>query len=175
MRLGNRLIGAACFLAALVLNPNVGCSSTDPGESPWTYTESQMQEAVVGTYEGAADVDGAPETVTVTITRPTRAGGSTPSSLRLQCGSRNFLVKPADACISVSNMPVVATSVSAGNAVPSGQFTGTFTAYYTLTGQLELTGDRSDRLTASYEGGSFVGWEYAGPDGRVLPLSLARR
>jgi hypothetical protein len=50
---------------------------------------------------------------------------------------------------------------------------GTFTAFHTLVGILDLTGDHV-RLSATYADGHFSNWSYTGPDGVVVQLDLTR-
>lgn len=102
-----RIVWGLAFVVALILNPGAGCgSNNDPPQ--WTYSESDMERAVVGTYVGAAGADASLDTVTLTIARAPAAPGSKPASLRLQCGSRIFVVTPAGACASLSTMPLMA-------------------------------------------------------------------
>lgn len=171
-----RIVWGVCFFVALLVNPNLGCGSSESQPQPaWLYDESEMEHAVIGTYQGTAQIDGSVGDITVTLTRPTTTGGPTPASLRLQCGSRMFWVKPAGACASLSIMTVQAELVSTSSAVPSAHLTGQFTAYYTLTGPIDLSTDTGAHLTAEYTDGRFSNWSYTAGSGATVPLNLVAR
>jgi hypothetical protein len=121
------------------------------------------------------NADGAAETVTVTIAR-VPAPGSVAAGLTPLCGTRTFFVKPAGACITASKMAIKATVVSSGPVVKSGELTGDFTAYHTLTGELDLSAG-SARLSAMYQDGRFGAWTYywSGDNSGSIGLDLSRK
>jgi hypothetical protein len=160
------------FFLSLLVNPNVACSSDGGGEQ-WTYSESDMEKAVVGTYSGTVSFDGAAETVTLKIKRAPAGAGSA-AVLLPECESRTFLVKPAGACVVRSTMPVVADLSSTGSSIPATHFTGDFTAYLQLEGSLELSVPNSAQLTANYSNGRFSEWSYSDGNGAVR-LALEKR
>ncbi len=126
------------FGVALVANPYLACSSN---EQDFTYSEQDMKSAMLGDWEGTADLDG--ESVSFTLTLEQASSKSTTQSvkaptLKPQCGSRSF-VKPAAACESVSNMPLLGTLASA-NPTLNGPVTGYLIASRILEGA-ELTLD----------------------------------
>lgn len=157
-----------------MVNPTAGCSSNET-PTQWQYDESEMEQAAAGTYSGTVAIDGSTEPVTLIISRPPAPGGATPARLESQCGSRTFFVKPADACVSMSTMPLQGELWSTGPLIASGHFTGQFIAFYTLTGQLELSDAGGARLSANYADGHFSEWTYSAPAGGVVPLDLERR
>ncbi len=116
---------------AFIVNPYVACSSSN--QSDFTYSETEMQESVLGTWEGTARLDG--ETVPFSLvleqaSTKSKPQTATPSSVTPQCASRSF-VKPAGACLALTSMPVVGTLTSE-NPSFNGAVDGTFTAYRTL-------------------------------------------
>lgn len=114
------------FGLALVVNPYLACSSREPD---FTYSESEMKDAVLGTWHGTADLDG--ETVEFSLVLEQASAKSKTQSISApkvqpQCGSRSF-VKPAAACISESQMPIVGT-VTSGNPALNGSIDGEVSA-----------------------------------------------
>lgn len=57
--------------------------------------------------------------------------------------------------------------------IPRAPLSGTFTAFHTLVGTLDLIGDHH-HVSASYADGHFSNWRYTGPNGVVVPLDLTR-
>lgn len=119
----NKWLFFAVFGVALVVNPYLACSSSS--EADFTYTESEMKSAVLGTWQGTADIDG--ETVQFSLVLEQASAKSKTQSISAphvqpQCGNRSF-VKPAKACISMSQMPVVGTLTS-GNPALNGSVDG---------------------------------------------------
>jgi len=105
------------FGLALVVNPYLACSNSN--EADFTYSESEMKSAVLGTWQGTADIDG--ETVEFSLVLEQASAKSQTQSISAppvqpQCGNRSF-VKPAGACISMSQMPIVGTLTSANPAL----------------------------------------------------------
>jgi len=161
-----RIVWVISFVFSLLANPSVACSSTDNGGEQWTYTENDMEKAVVGTYAGTLALDGSSEVVTLKITRAAAGVGSA-AMLRPQCASRTFFVKPAGACLVSSTMPIVADLTSTGSAIPAAHFTGSFTAYLTLDGTVELSVVNRAELSANYSNGRFSEWTYSDANGSV--------
>jgi len=131
-----------------------------------------MEAAVVGTYAGTVNVDGAAETVTLTIDRSVTTNGAA-ARLTPLCGSRTFFIKPAGACVSMSTMAVKATLVSSGALIRSTELAGEFRAFLTLSGELFLSGAAAS-LSATYQDGRFGGWSYSSDAGGTIGLDLSR-
>jgi hypothetical protein len=106
----------AVFGVALVINPYLACSSKD---DEFSFTESDLKAAVLGTWQGTADLDG--ETVEFSLVLEQASAKSKAQSLSApkvqpQCGARSF-VKPAGACIGSTTMPVSGTLTSVNPAL----------------------------------------------------------
>ena len=119
------------FGVALVINPYLACSSED--ESDFTYSEADMKEALLGIWQGTAELDG--EAVPFSLVLEQSSAKSSPQNVAApkvqpQCGSRSF-VKPAGACVSFSTMPVVGTLTSE-NPTLNGAVEGDIAAYRNL-------------------------------------------
>lgn len=114
------------FGVALVVNPYLACSSS---EDDFTYSEQDMKAAILGDWQGTADLDGESAPFTLTLEQAS-ANSKTQSvaapGVKPQCGSRSF-VKPAAACASESVMPLVGTITSASPAL-NGVVTGELSA-----------------------------------------------
>lgn len=122
----NKWLFFAVFGVALVANPYLACSNSN---EDFTYSESEMKSAVLGTWQGTADIDG--ETVEFSLVLEQASAKSKTQSVSApqvqpQCGSRSF-VKPARACISTSQMPIVGTLTS-GNPALNGAVDGEVSA-----------------------------------------------
>ena len=119
------------FGVALVINPYLACSSED--ENDFTYSEADMKEALLGTWQGTAELDG--ETVPFSLVLEQASAKSSTQSIAApkvqpQCGSRSF-VKPAGACVSLSTMPVVG-ALTSENPTLNGVVEGDIAAYRNL-------------------------------------------
>lgn len=115
---------------ALVVNPYLACSSKD---DDFSYSESEFKAAVLGTWQGTADLDG--EQVEFSLVLEQAPAKSKTQSLAApkvqpQCGTRSF-VKPAAACISMSEMPIVG-SLTSVNPELNGAVDGDVHAYAQL-------------------------------------------
>ena len=143
------------FVLGFLGSPSIGCGPSDQ----FTYGESDMERAVVGTYSGSAMDAGTGETFTLKIAQASAATGTQTSPLRIQCATRTF-VKPAGACGSESVMLLTAEFQSDQQSVPDSQMAGEFTAFRTLVGGLDLMG-AGVHLSASYADGHFSNWSYA--------------
>jgi hypothetical protein len=104
------------FGLALVINPYLACSSNEDG---FAFSESDLKAAVLGTWQGTADLDG--ETVEFSLVLEQASAKSktqslSPPKVQPQCGARSF-VKPAGACISSTTMPVSGTLTSVNPAL----------------------------------------------------------
>lgn len=104
------------FGLALVINPYLACSSNEDG---FSFSESDLKAAVLGTWQGTAELDG--ETVEFALVLEQASAKSKAQSLSApkvqpQCGARSF-VKPAGACISSTTMPVSGTLTSVNPAL----------------------------------------------------------
>jgi hypothetical protein len=104
------------FGLALVVNPYLACSSNEDG---FSFSESDLKAAVLGTWQGTADLDG--ETVEFSLVLDQASAKSKTQSLSApkvqpQCAARSF-VKPAGACSSTTSMPVSGTLTSVNPAL----------------------------------------------------------
>ncbi len=128
---GKKLLLLAAFGVALVANPYLACSHS--GESDFTYAESDMKDAVLGSWQGSAEIDG--ETVPFSLVleqarRKSKTQSISAPKVQPQCGSRSF-VKAAAACVSLSEMPVIGT-LSSENPALDGAVEGHVQAFRTL-------------------------------------------
>jgi hypothetical protein len=120
------------FGLALVINPYLGCSSND---DEFSYSESDLKAAVLGNWQGTADLDGEQVEFSLVLEQaPAKSKTQSLSAPRVkpQCSSRSF-VKPAAACISMSDMPLVGTLTSV-NPELNGAVDGEVQAYRDLDG-----------------------------------------
>jgi hypothetical protein len=120
------------FGLALLVNPNLACSSNDD-EEDFTYSEQDMKAVVLGDWQGTAEFDG--ESVAFTLSLAQASAKSQTQSisappLQPQCGSRSF-VKPAAACISMSEM-LLAGTITSDHPLLDGSVTGSAVAYRNL-------------------------------------------
>jgi hypothetical protein len=105
------------FGLALVANPYLACSNSN--ETEFSYSEADMKDAVLGTWQGTAEMDG--ETVEFSLvleqasTKSKTQGLSAPKA-QPQCTSRSF-VKPAGACYVTSSMTLMGTLTSVNPAL----------------------------------------------------------
>jgi hypothetical protein len=116
---------------AFVANPYLACSES--GESDFTYSETDMQSVVLGSWQGSAELEGASTPFSLTLEQASsksKTQSIKPPRVQPQCGSRSF-VKPAAACASETTMPVVG-SLSSENPALNGPVDGYFIAYRTL-------------------------------------------
>jgi hypothetical protein len=127
----------------LVVNPYLGCSES--GESDFTYSEAEMKLALLGTWQGTAELDGVTTPFSLSLEQASgksKTQGAAAPQVQPQCGSRSF-VKPAAACVSETTMPLVG-GLSSENPALNGAVDGYFVAYRTLD---------SVELHAAVEGG----------------------
>jgi hypothetical protein len=125
------------FGLAFVMNPYLACSNA--GESEFSYSEADMKEAALGSWEGSAEIDG--ESVDFSLLLEQASAKSKTQSVSApkvqpQCASRSF-VKPAGACLTMSELLVVGTLTSVNPAL-NGPVDGSVVAYKDL-GPAELT------------------------------------
>jgi hypothetical protein len=128
------------FALTFLVNPHlVACSSAfaDGDDADFTYSEADMRAAVLGDWQGTAELDG--ETTAFTLTL--RQASATPSGqglvappVRPQCGLRTF-VAPAAACASISTM-VLAGTITSDHPRLTGSVTGELEAFRTLDSSL---------------------------------------
>jgi hypothetical protein len=156
------------FGLALVVNPYLGCSSNG---QDFSYSEADLKDATLGTWQGSAEIDG--EQVEFSLVLEQASAKSKTQSLSApkvqpQCATRSF-VKPAGACASLSEMPVVGTLTSV-NPELNGAVDGVVHAYQNLspadlslrledgkqlTGMVEKQSLSDGRITSKVELGTF--------------------
>ena len=166
---GKRWLRVGAFVVALVVNPYLGCDRS--GDSDFTYAEADMKEAVLGSWQGSADIDG--ESVPFSLVLEQASGKSktqatVPPKVQPPCGLRSF-VKPAAACVSSTDMPVTGT-LSSENPLLDGAVEGHAQAFRTLdsvsltlslqdgkvlTGAIEKQALGEGRVTAAGQLGTF--------------------
>ncbi len=157
------------FGVALVVNPYLACRHS--GESDFTYAEADMKDAVLGTWQGSADIDSESVPFSLVLEQASRRSKTqniaAPKS-QPQCGSRSF-VKPAAACASLSDMPVIGT-LSSENPAFDGAVEGHVLGFRTLdsaaltltlqdgkvlSGNIEKQAVSDGRLSAAAQVGTF--------------------
>jgi hypothetical protein len=148
---GKRWLVLGGFGLALVVNPYLACSSE--GQSDFDYSEDEMKRAVLGTWQGTAELGG--ETIPFSLvleqaSSKSKTQGVHAPSAQPQCASRSF-VKPAAACISQTTMPVIGTLTSVSPEL-NGAVDGTFAAGRNLSAvRLELSVDGGASLTGTVD------------------------
>lgn len=130
---------AAVCAVVFVVNPAyfMGCgdggSETSEAEDDFTFGESELQSAVVGSWSGEITTDGQAVGFTMTLEQDS---ASRSQALRTVgqglCGTRSF-VKGAAACVAVTTMPLV------------GQLTIEGEAAQAVYGDVEVYGARFER------------------------------
>jgi hypothetical protein len=125
----------AIFGVALVINPYLACSQSNEGggDRDFKYSEQDMKLAVLGSWQGTAELDGVTTSFSLTLEQAglesTTQGVAAPQ-LRPQCSSRSF-VKPVGACTSESTMPLIGT-ISSENPELDGALDGDASAFLVL-------------------------------------------
>ena len=169
------ILGASLCLLALVINPTVGCSSS---EDEFRFSEADMRTAVAGKYTGS--ISGTSEMATLTLTEGTNAASSSPQSLgarQLQQCSRSFsFVKPAAACIPTTTMAVSGQVSSSNGSIATSVVNGIFEIHSAdLTdGVITLTLTDTSTVTSSFQNGAFGVWQYRDASGLDYSLDLAK-
>ena len=160
------------FGLALVINPYLGCSSSD---EDFTYSEQDMKAAILGEWQGSGELDG--EAVAFTLTLEQASARSKTQSLsapgvKPQCGTRSF-VKPAAACSSESVMPLAGTIVS-GSPTLNGTVSGQLIASRILdNARLELQLEDGKTLSGNLKGDELIDGSISA-SAQVGVFSLAR-
>jgi len=128
-------------LAAFFLNPSFACTD----EPQFQYGAEEMRAAVAGDWSVTITPDGGTATqVTVHIDQSATAATASRAPARAivraaqACGTRT-LVKPAGACIDLSEMPLDVTYVSGDASFTSAALSGEFA----VLGLAFVTGDLS--------------------------------
>ncbi len=162
------------FALALVVNPYLACSSSNDDDDEFEYTESEMKRAVLGTWEGTASLEG--ESVSFSLALELAESKSkTQSAPRVtpQCGTRSF-VKPAAACISMSEMALTGTITSA-NPELNGTVEGGAHAYLNLEPtELDLVLESGLTLHGSIQGEALKDGRIDTREGNAGTFSIAR-
>ena len=121
------------FGVALIVNPYLACSHSSESGSDFQYSEDDMKSAVLGSWQGTAELDGVTTPFSLSLEQgsyASRTQSVAAPSVRPQCNSRSF-VKPAGACSSESRMPLVGT-LSSENPQLNGALDGDVFALRTL-------------------------------------------
>jgi hypothetical protein len=151
----------SAFGLALLVNPYLACSNSN--ENEFSYSEADMKDAVLGTWQGTADIDG--ETLEFSLVLEQASAKSKTQSVSApkvqpQCSSRSF-VKPAAACEALSQMPIVGTLTSVNPAL-NGAVDGDVLAYQNLDRvELSLRLEDGTQLSGMLETQALA-------DGRIL-------
>jgi len=118
-------------LAAFFLNPSFACTD----EPQFQYGAEEMRAAVAGAWSVTITPDGGTATqVTVHIDQSATAATASRAPARAivraaqACGTRT-LVKPAGACIDLSEMPLDVTYVSGDASFTNAALSGSFTVW----------------------------------------------
>jgi hypothetical protein len=124
---------------AFLINPQLmGCSSSAADDqADFTYSEADMQAAVLGDWQGTAELDGESVAFTLTLRQAPATRGEQDQvapPVRPQCGTRTF-VAPAAACISISTLALTGT-ITSDEPRLSGSVTGELEAFRTLDSSL---------------------------------------
>jgi hypothetical protein len=117
-------------VAFFFLNPGVGCGSDEP---QFDYGATEMRAAIEGDWSFTITSDaGAVTQVTVHVDQASatsgaaaRAPGRALVRAAYACGTRT-LVKSAQACVDVTEMPLAVTYVSGDDAFATAALSGTF-------------------------------------------------
>jgi hypothetical protein len=164
------LLGA--FGVALVINPYLACSSSS--EDEFRYSESEMKSAVLGEWEGTASLNG--ESVAFSLTLEQASNESkTQSAPRVtpQCGTRSF-VKPAAACVSMSEMPLAGT-ITSEHPELNGTVEGGAHAYLNLDPtEIDLVLESGLTLSGSIRSGALKDGSINTREGSAGTFSLSR-
>jgi hypothetical protein len=162
------------FGVALVVNPYLACKSTDDDE--FEYTEAEMKQAVLGTWEGTAELEG--ESVAFSLVLEQASDKSKTQSVsapgvKPQCSSRSF-VKPAAACVSMSEMPLTGT-ITSQNPELNGVLDGGAHAYLSLDSiSLDLVLESGKTLSGALRDDALSEGSIRASSGDVGRFSLAR-
>jgi hypothetical protein len=162
------------FGVGLVINPYLACSNQD--EEAYTYGEADMKAALLGTWQGSAELGG--ETILFSLTLEQASAKSKTQSVGVpgvqpQCGSRSF-VKPAAACASLTTMPVVG-ALSSENPGLNGAIDGSLQAYRTLEGaRLSIRLEDGPTLVGTIDGDALSDGQVLGDAEHSGSFSLSR-
>jgi len=129
--MSNKWLTLAALGLALVVNPYVACSESS--ESDFTYSEADMKAALLGSWQGTAELDGVTTPFSLSLeqgSHKTKVRSVSAPHVQPQCGGRSF-VKPAAACVAETTMPLVGV-LSSENPALNGPVDGYFVAYRTL-------------------------------------------
>lgn len=113
------------FGLVLVANPYLGCSHSN---EEYRYSEAEMKSAVLGSWEGSADIDGESVDFSLVLEQASaksKAQRLPATGVQPPCTSRSF-VKPAAACSITTTMPLSGTITSVNpalNGVVDGEVT----------------------------------------------------
>jgi len=122
------------FGLALVMNPYLACSNSREGD--FSYSEADLKEAALGTWEGSAEIDGESVDFSLLLEQASAKSKISAPKVPPPCAARSF-VKPAGACVTMSELLVVGTLTSVNPAL-NGAVDGAVVAYKDL-GPAELT------------------------------------
>lgn len=146
-----KLLAAGALSLGFLANPYLACSES--GQSDFTYSEADMKQAVLGTWQGSAELDGESTPFSLSLEQAaskSKAARAAAPRVEPECGSRSF-VRPAAACLAETRMPLVGALSSESPAL-NGAVDGYVVAYRTLDSvQLELRLDSGVVLSGQLE------------------------
>lgn len=158
------------FVATFLVDPTFACG---PGEPEFHYGATEMRAAAEGTWTFviAPDTGASPLELTVKVEQATQSAGTQARSagrglLRRAeaCGTRT-LVKSANACFDLTQMPLAVTFVSGNEAFAQAKLVGIFDVY-------GLTFDRAADSSLSFGLGGYSITSQLAPDGTVVRASV---
>lgn len=107
------------------MNPNFGCGLQDE----FDYGEREMRAEIEGTWKATGTFDGAPVALTLSLRQATAAEVEQRPLISPYCESRSF-VRPAGACSSRSEMPIVGMVLDGPTAWKGQKVAGKFSMFY---------------------------------------------
>ena len=168
----NKWILLGVFGVTLVVNPYLACSSKD---DEFSYSEAELKQAVLGNWVGTADIDGESFDFSLVLEQaPAKSETQSTAAPQVQpqCAQRS-IVKPAGACISMTQMAVVGTLTSVNPAL-NGSLDGDVYAYKDLgPAELELRLEDGKQLAGRIEKQALSDGSVTAP-AKIGGFSLAR-
>lgn len=172
-----RIVGVLLGLLALIINPAVGCSSSD---GSWNFSEADMRAVVKGTYVGT--YGNTTEAVTLKLDEATNSNSSATQSLSgrqlLQCLGRTFIL-PASACEAETSMYLTGQVFSSNGTISSASVSGNFDVTNPNLSDgfinLTLTDGSGSIVSAKFINGQITNWQFLPKGGTPVSLALVRQ